>query len=101
MSDKERRIREAAYRMWEDEDRPEGQADRHWATAAEQIDAEDSKNAQPASESDESAKQTPLATRTVRGKSGNSASAAGGNSKREAPVIAKSRSGDRRPINNR
>jgi hypothetical protein len=101
MSDKERRIRESAYRMWEDEGRPEGQAHRHWATAARRIEAEDLKSAASTPESDASAKQTALATRTVRGKAGSSGSPAGANSRREAPVIAKSRSGDRRPVNNR
>jgi hypothetical protein len=101
MSDKERRIREAAYRMWEDEGRPDGQAHLHWATAARRIEGEDLKNAARAPESDESAKQTPLATRTVRGKAGSSGSPAGANARREAPATAKSRGGDQRPVNNR
>jgi len=33
MSDEDQRIREEAYRIWEDEGRPEGHAERHWAMA--------------------------------------------------------------------
>ena len=100
MSDKERRIREAAYRVWEAEGRPDGQERRHWANAAQQIDAEDSAPAQPAPASDESAMRTEPASPTVRGKSGSQASP-GANSPRAAPAVAKSRGGDRRPANDR
>jgi hypothetical protein len=106
MTDKERRIREVAYRVWEEEGRPEGQAHRHWTAAAQRIDAEDLKNAQPAPESDESAQQMALSTRTVRGKSGRPGSAPVAKSEGEAPVEAKSRGrgsprNDRRPVNDR
>jgi hypothetical protein len=100
MSDNEQRIREAAYRVWEEEGRPNGQEHRHWASAAHRIDAEDSTPAQPAPESDESAMQTVPASRTVRGKLG-SLGSPGANSTRAAPVVAKSSGGDRRPVNDR
>jgi hypothetical protein len=98
MDDKERRIREAAYNVWEEEGRPEGQAHQHWAKAAHQIEAEILKNAQPAPESDESAEQSPLTTRTVRGKSGLSRTAPVADAK--SPERTTSRS-DRRPLKNR
>ena len=73
--DKEQRIREIAYRTWEDEGRPEGQANRHWTLAEQRIDAQDNEPAQ-SPESDERAERMPVAIRTVRGKSGASASGA-------------------------
>jgi len=33
MNDRDHRTREIAYFIWEEEGRPEGQADRHWLTA--------------------------------------------------------------------
>jgi Protein of unknown function (DUF2934) len=39
--DREARIRRRAHEMWEAEGRPEGQADRHWSRAAEDLDRED------------------------------------------------------------
>jgi hypothetical protein len=39
--DRDARIRRRAYEMWEAEGRPEGQADRHWSRAAEDLDRED------------------------------------------------------------
>jgi len=33
MNDRDRRTREIAYFIWEEEGRPDGQADRHWLTA--------------------------------------------------------------------
>ncbi|MBS7543924.1 DUF2934 domain-containing protein [Ancylobacter oerskovii] len=33
MSQREDRIREQAYRLWEEEGRPDGRADRHWSDA--------------------------------------------------------------------
>jgi hypothetical protein len=33
MTDEDQPIREQAYRIWEEEGRPEGHADRHWAMA--------------------------------------------------------------------
>jgi hypothetical protein len=41
MSDLENRIRERAYRLWEQEGRPEGRADTHWDKASELIAIED------------------------------------------------------------
>ena len=38
MNDRDRRIREIAYFIWEEEGRPEGQADRHWLTAPSIVD---------------------------------------------------------------
>ena len=35
------RIREMAYYLWEQEGRPENQADQHWATAVAILEAED------------------------------------------------------------
>ena len=39
--DREARIRRRAHEIWEAEGRPEGQADRHWSRAAEDLDRED------------------------------------------------------------
>ena len=36
------RIREMAYYLWEQEGRPENQADRHWAAAVAIVEAQDS-----------------------------------------------------------
>lgn len=33
--DREHRIRERAYRLWEDEGRPEGRAEHHWRQASQ------------------------------------------------------------------
>ena len=38
--DRETRVREAAYFMWESEGRPDGEADRHWAAAEKLVDSE-------------------------------------------------------------
>ena len=40
-SDRDARIRERAYRIWDAEGRVEGKQDEHWARAEEEIDAED------------------------------------------------------------
>jgi Protein of unknown function (DUF2934) len=45
MADKKQRIREAAYRIWEEEGYPAGQADRHWEMAAGQIGGADGEGA--------------------------------------------------------
>jgi hypothetical protein len=52
MADKEQRIREAAYRIWEEEGYPEGQADRHWEIAAGRIGAADGAGAKPSPDSE-------------------------------------------------
>ena len=39
--DRESRIRRRAHELWEQEGRPEGQADSHWARAAQDLDRED------------------------------------------------------------
>jgi hypothetical protein len=40
-TDNDQRIRELAFQLWEQEGRPEGQADRHWAMAKSIIEGED------------------------------------------------------------
>lgn len=40
MPDKEERIRARAHKLWEDEGRPEGSHERHWAEAERHVDAE-------------------------------------------------------------
>jgi hypothetical protein len=39
--DREDRIRQRAHELWEAEGRPDGQADRHWSRAAEDLDRDD------------------------------------------------------------
>ena len=39
--DRDARIRRRAHEVWEAEGRPEGQTDRHWSRAAEDLDRED------------------------------------------------------------
>jgi Protein of unknown function (DUF2934) len=41
MDDRENRIREIAYFMWEEEGRPDGQADRHWQSAKAIVESQD------------------------------------------------------------
>jgi len=41
IEDRDERIRQRAYRMWEEEGRPEGRADDHWQRAAREIERED------------------------------------------------------------
>ena len=41
MDDMEKRVREIAYFIWEQEGRPEGQADRHWQAAREIVESQD------------------------------------------------------------
>jgi hypothetical protein len=45
MTGKEQLIREAAYRIWEEEGHPTGDADRHWEMAARRIEAADGESA--------------------------------------------------------
>lgn len=40
-SDREERIRQRAYRLWEEAGRPEGAAEDHWERAAQDLDRED------------------------------------------------------------
>jgi hypothetical protein len=40
-ADKERRIRERAYRIWEDEGKPSGREKEHWRRARREIEEED------------------------------------------------------------
>ncbi len=46
MTDKERRIREVAHRIWEDEGPPADQAERHWEMAQRVVEA-DPKGSEP------------------------------------------------------
>jgi hypothetical protein len=39
--DREERIRQRAHEIWEQEGRPEGQAQTHWERAAQELDRED------------------------------------------------------------
>ncbi|NNM74488.1 DUF2934 domain-containing protein [Enterovirga aerilata] len=39
-SERDRRVRERAHKLWEESGRPEGKADEHWAQACAEIDAE-------------------------------------------------------------
>ena len=41
MDDREKRVREISYVIWEQEGRPEGQADRHWQAAREIVELQD------------------------------------------------------------
>ena len=41
MNDREQRIHEIAYYLWEQEGCPEDQAERHWAAAAAVVEAQD------------------------------------------------------------
>lgn len=43
-SDREQRVRDRAYRMWEEAGRPEGQHEEHWHSAGREVD-EDKKDA--------------------------------------------------------
>ncbi len=43
--DREQRIRERAYSLWEEEGRPEGRADEFWERARKLIEAEDDPDA--------------------------------------------------------
>ena len=40
-SDREERIRQRAYRLWEEAGRPDGSAQEHWDRAAQDLDRED------------------------------------------------------------
>lgn len=40
-SDREERIRQRAYKLWEEAGRPEGTAQDHWERAAQDLDRED------------------------------------------------------------
>jgi hypothetical protein len=50
MSDKDQRVREIAYYLWEQEGWPESQADRHWATAVAIVEAQDAQRENSKSE---------------------------------------------------
>ena len=41
MDDREQRLREIAYSLWEEEGYPEGQAERHWQVAVALVGSED------------------------------------------------------------
>jgi hypothetical protein len=61
MTDWDKRIREIAYYIWENEGRPEGQADRHWRTAEEIVRAQEAEGTNTEGEPP-SEYVTPLAT---------------------------------------
>ena len=67
MSDKEQRIREVAYFIWQEEGCPEGQVDRHWQSAQAIVEAQDAQGNTDESEQPGDAPgeyRTPLATLT-------------------------------------
>ena len=73
MSEREQRVREIAHRLWEEEGRPSDQEKRHWTTAEQMFDAEETAGpgAPPASAagtrrrtSRKGATRTPAATQT-------------------------------------
>lgn len=79
MSEKEQRIRELAYQIWQSEGCPEGQEARHWEMAAKLADAEEGAPAaaKPAARARRTATKPtdatpavakPKATRTTRSK---------------------------------
>jgi hypothetical protein len=45
MDDHDRRVRERAYRIWEDEGRPDGRAHAHWELASELVAIEENQKA--------------------------------------------------------
>jgi Protein of unknown function (DUF2934) len=45
--DREERLRERAYAIWEREGQPEGGAERHWAEAEEELRAEEQGTTDP------------------------------------------------------
>lgn len=50
MSERDERIRQRAYAIWEREGRPEGLKDRHWHQAAEEVASEEKAGSQGAEE---------------------------------------------------
>ena len=67
MDDREKRVREIAYFIWEQEGRPEDQADRHWQAAREIVESQDAerKNVEgepPGAHPAEAEYVTPLST---------------------------------------
>ena len=46
--DRERRIHERAYALWQSEGRPEGRHEEHWRQAREAVDGEDAAAGSPA-----------------------------------------------------
>jgi hypothetical protein len=59
MDDREQRIRDIAYFLWEEEGRPEGRALEHWAAAEALVDAQDAES----SNSEDDARGEPLLRR--------------------------------------
>nr|WP_322029571.1 DUF2934 domain-containing protein [Paraburkholderia sp. J76] len=56
--EREERIRQRAYRLWEDDGAPEGRADEYWGRAEKQIDAEyDVEGDTPNNASDQASKR--------------------------------------------
>jgi hypothetical protein len=50
MSDRDQKIREQAYRIWEEEGRPEGKHDEHWRRAEEHYAPRESPDAEETTE---------------------------------------------------
>jgi hypothetical protein len=50
MDDRDQRIREIAYHLWEQEGCPQGQADRHWAAAVALVEQQDAERGNSNSE---------------------------------------------------
>jgi len=63
MDDKEQRIRDVAYRLWQEDGRPEGRAEEHWRRACEIVAKEEKGGAKTSSKraprSSKSAKSAP------------------------------------------
>lgn len=64
----ERRIRERAYKIWEDQGRPAGREIDHWTEACERVAAEDGQVSGLGQPLDEGAVVKKPRARTVRGK---------------------------------
>ncbi len=65
-----RRLSERAHAVWERERRPEGQSERHWATAEEELRAEEQGQAGAPSVEGTAAASTAAATETWTGPDG-------------------------------
>lgn len=48
--DREERIRQRAYRLWEDDGSPEGRAEEYWSRAVAQVEAETADTDEPAAD---------------------------------------------------
>lgn len=64
INDRERKVRDRAYALWESEGRPAGRHDEHWYRAGQEVDTDGpaAADAEPAKK----AAQKPRATKTVK-----------------------------------